>query len=377
MTGYIVDEVMVIDPKLEIEITADDDDEISISHELDDSGSILKIDVLCSSFTPGKLNLSGQSVISDWLFKFVIEVFSHMLRPKDTQKTLDSMIGEDRAIERSVSFGSSFIGQKNIMGDDYLNEVKTFLADEQYRVYELLRSEPWDKDFPKEDKDLPVLGDYKPGAGETPERLLNEESRSHRDMKVQNLIKPRLWGRTVWSGTGYAIHPDGTPEITLAFEDEHAAKAIFSDLKNELGSEDKRNRLRVSMIRNIKKEFPAHYRVVIGENVDLEANQVTQMISRLNTMEPNNKQSVEIFLEAFERMGRYEISFGYIQDGQMMAPTGDRVSIRKHQINVMDEWEIGPNHPEISAVRKTDDPIIPEGVQDPPVYKVFNLKFDQ
>lgn len=51
----IVDRVMVVEPKLEIEITADDDDEISVSHELDDSGSVLKMNVLCSSFASNSL----------------------------------------------------------------------------------------------------------------------------------------------------------------------------------------------------------------------------------------------------------------------------------------------------------------------------------
>ena len=371
----MVDSVMVLEPKLKIEITVDDDDEISISHELDDSGSILKIDVLCSSFTPEKLSISGQSIIQDWLFRFVIDVFAHMLRPTEHEKTLDSMIGKDRAIERSVSFGSCFVGQKNIMGDNYLNSIKGVFAGQNIKAYALLRSSPWDKDFPKEKTVTGELGDYKPGEGEPSKELTDEEGRTHRDLRIHGLIKTRLWNRTVWKGTSYAVYPDGTPEMILLFKDEDAASAIFDDLQNELGLKDTRNRLRVSIIRNINKAYPAHYRVCIGENIDLNENQIAQMTCRLNTMEPQNKQSVESFLAAISEVGCYMLGYGCIKDGEIIIPKGNRVTIFKSQINVMEEWEIGPNHLEAMAVQESDDPIIPCGVEDPPIHKVFKRRF--
>jgi len=56
----MVDQVFVYESRLEIEITADDDDKIKISHEVDDGSGTLKMNVLCSSFTSDMLNVSGQ-----------------------------------------------------------------------------------------------------------------------------------------------------------------------------------------------------------------------------------------------------------------------------------------------------------------------------
>ena len=84
----------------------------------------------------------------------------------------------------------------------------------------------------------------KPGDGEPPEELIDSERLTHRDIKVQDLIKIRLWDRTVWCGTGFAIYPNGDIELIVLFDNEQAAAAIFEDLENVIGHEDKENRLR-------------------------------------------------------------------------------------------------------------------------------------
>ncbi len=129
----MVDQVFVYESRFEIEITADDDDEIEISHEVDAASGTLKMNVLCSSFTPDMLNVSGQKIIQEWLHNFVIDVFSRMVRPKNTERTLESMLGEDRALERSVSFGSCFVGLQNIMGNDAVSRIKSLLRDSEHK----------------------------------------------------------------------------------------------------------------------------------------------------------------------------------------------------------------------------------------------------
>lgn len=372
----IVDQLMVVESRLDIEITAGDDGEISISHELDDSGSILKMTVLCSSFTPDMLNIAGQGVIQKWLHKFVIEVFAYLMRPKNHKKTLESMFGNDRALERSISFGPCFTGQQNILGNDAVDYIKSLLIDSELKNYELLRSEPWDKEFPKVAQAVKQLIDCEPGKGDPPEDLVNSEKLTHRDIKIQDLIKIRLWDRTVWRGTGFAMYPDGTPELTLLYEDEKAAAAIFNDLENELGQTDQSNRLRISIIRHINKKSPAHYRLFICENIALDNNQTVQIAARMQTMTPLNKQSIDRFLIAYGNVGRYVLSYGVIKNEQMLPPTSnDRKMILKFHINVIEAWEIGANDLEMVAINESDDPIIPEGVANPPIVETLKRKF--
>ncbi|WP_073999740.1 hypothetical protein [Serratia plymuthica] len=374
----MVDQVFVYESRLEIEITADDDDEIEISHEVDDISGTLKMNVLCSSFTPDMLNVSGQIIIQKWLHNFVIDVFSRIVRFKNTERTLESMLGEDRALERSVSFGSCFVGLQNIMGNDAVNHIKSLLRDSEYKKYDMLRSSSWDSSFPKSKPATKPLTDLKPGTGKPPEGLIDGESLSHNDMKVQDLIKIRLWDRTVWRGTGYAIYPNGDIELTLLFEDEQAADAIFADLENEIGSEDREERLRISVIRNIDRKNPAHYRVCISENLTFDSNKTVQMIARKNTMTPSTSENLNRFLSAFVEKKSYILSYAVVKDERIIENSlVKKKSIRKFDINVLEAWKIGPNDIEVMAIHSDDDPLIPEGVSNAPIIESLKRKFSQ
>ncbi len=371
----IVDEVMVMETRLEIEITADDDDEISISHEFDNSGGVLKMDVFCSSFTSDKMSISGQRVIQEWLHDFIIEVFAHMMRPKDPEETLKSMLGDDKALDRSISFGTCFSGQQNILGNDAVAYIKDLLNHKEYKTYKPKRTKQWDIDFPKVPDFPKQIKDSVPGKGDPPEEMLNSELISHQDMKVGGLIKVRLWDRAVWRGTGFAIHQNGTPELTLLFEDGHSGTVLFEDLAKELGEEDEEDRLRISIIRNIDKNSPTHYRVCIAENIALKNNQRAQIIARINTMEPLHKKNIDSFLDNYEKVGRYLLSHSTIKKGQLVQPISiGRKTILKSHIRVIDAWEIGPNDLEMMAIHDDDDPYIPDGVENPPINETIKRK---
>ncbi|CAN8140532.1 hypothetical protein THIOSC15_2330007 [uncultured Thiomicrorhabdus sp.] len=372
----MVDRVYPTESKLEIEITADDDDEISISHEIDTSGSVLRFEILCSSFTPDMLNITGQGVIQEWLQNFVIDAFAHLARPKSLEDTLESMLGEDRAMDRAISFGTCFVGMHNIMGDNAVQEIKSLMLDKDFKIYELLRSSPWDKNFPKKAQNPEkTLSELKPSEGEIPEDFINSEDISHRDMKVQGLIKIRLWDRTVWRGNGFGVYPNGIPILTLLFENEIAAKAIFSDLVNELGREDKSNRLKISIIKHIDKNYPSHYRMCIYENVSVSDSRTIQVASKIQTLTPENLDNLEKFLEAYRIAGCYILSYAGILNGKMASPNPNNSKmVLKFDLNVINAWEIGLNDFEVMAIQKDDNPLIPDGVKRPPITEVLAMK---
>jgi hypothetical protein len=372
----MVDQVFVYESRLDIEITADDDDQIEISHEVDDAGGTLKMSVLCSSFTPDMLNVSGQKIIQDWLHDFVIDVFSRMVKPKNPKRTLDAMLGEDRALERSVSFGACFVGLQNIMGNDAVSHIKSLLHDAEYKRYDMLRTLPWDSSFPKPMPTSKPLTDLKPGKGEPPEGLIDSERLTHKDMKVQDLIKIRLWDRTVWRGTGFALYPNGDIELTVLFEDEQAAAAIFEDLEKEIGNEDSEDRLRISIIRNIARKNPAHYRVCISENLTFDSNKTVQMIARINTMTPSTSENLDRFISAFNERKNYFLSYAVVKNERIIENySAKKKSIRKYDINVIEAWKIGPNDIEMMAIHSDDEPLIPEGVSNPPIIESLKRKF--
>lgn len=371
----MVDGLMAIESRIEISISADDDDEMAISHEIDSSAPVLKIDVLCSSFTNSQLNVKGQALIQEWLHSFVLEVFAHVFRTRELESVLSALMGEDRAMQRSVSFGTCFVGLKNILGDEAIEEIKQFAANGDLKEYKLKRTESWDSGCPKTIDPPKVMGEYKPGEGDPPDNLIDHESIKHSDYKISNLINPRMWDRAGWQGVGYVCAPGYPPELLLLYDNFDAGNAIFSGLSAELGDNDPKNRLRVSIIKGISAKNPANYRVVIGENLAFEASEVAQLVSRINTMEPQNDGNLVRFIETYKKAGGYKLGFAVVKDGSLQRAPNYPVYIHKTEINILDAYEVGPNYMEVVAIQSDDDPIIPEGVSDAPVLKAMKRKF--
>lgn len=363
----LVDGIWVVEPRLEIEITADDGESICISHEIDDSSVILKFDVLCSSFTTDALNISGQSSIQAWLQEFIIDVFARLITHSKLENALDSIFLEDRALERSVPFGSNFVGLQNIMGDDAVREIRGLFNNREFKTYNLNRSVSWDHDHPKTIPPKKKMEDLRVSDKESANETIDIEKITHRNVRLQRLIKVRLWDRAVWHGVGYAQYPIGAIELAILFENKEAGTQLFKDLNNEIGDEDKENRLRVSIVRNFSKKNPAHYRVCISENVDVNSSKLVNVIARVNTMTPMSCENLDRFLGEFEKSKSYYLHFGLVKDGAILPVSQANTNpIRKFDINVVEAWQIGPNDLELMALQSEDDPYVPDGIKNPP-----------
>lgn len=368
----IIDDVAVVEPKVIINISADDDEEISISHEIEDSGNEIQIDVLCSAFEAKNLNVDGQRVIQNWVQDFVLEVFEKIAVPKNPHEIMKTMILDDRSLERSVSFGVCMNSQKNILGNDGIYEIKNILYEPEIARYEVRRTKPWDIDCPQADIRPEQCKKPNIGKGSPPEELLDNEGLYHTDISIHGLIKVRHWDRAGWSGVGFATYPNGTPGLLLMFSDSDAAAAIFRGLIAELSHKDITNRLRVSIIRGIDAENPVHYRVAITENPSLKEKTRVMMITRSNTMTPDTDKNLVNFLSAYEKHGQYILSYAFQHNGQMVSPSEEKnMTIIKTELNVMSAWEIGLNDFEVTALKSNDNPIIPADVENPPIIETL------
>lgn len=377
-TGMI-DQVMTLESCVEIHVSVDDEEAVSITHELDDSGSTVVFNVMCSSFSIGNLDVSGQKEIQKWLHEFVLEILARVYRPKNPKELVETLIGGDRALERSVSFGACFASQQNILGDDYLHDIQGVAKREGLGTFSLLRSQNWDKDFPKNAEERSKLGELKPGEGMPPQDLMDYEKLRHRDMTVQGLIKVRLWDRTTWRGVAFFQIGDNPPGLALMFEDLEAGSVIFRDLMSELGGFDERNRLRITIVRNIDVENPAHYRVCIAENIDVGEARTVQMVARLNTMTPDNENNLERFIADYKKYGCFYLAYAGLDNGRVIPGGGrgfDEV-IKLDNINIVEAWTIGPNDIDSVAISSNDNPKIPPEVKDPPVLSLMKIRFNR
>lgn len=372
----IVDRMVAMEPRLEIEVISDDEDDISISHVFEDKSNILKVEVTCSSFSSNMLDVSGQRIIQEWLQEFVIDVFVYVLSPTYTEEDLVSMIKDDRAIERSVSFGSCLVGLYNIMGDDAVNDIKLLFNNDDFIKFSKVRNIAWDIEFPKISNLNSDIKNLVPGEGDVPKELSNPERIAHSSIKLQSLIVARLWDKAKWQGAGFVSYEQGAPELLILFKDEGVASLIFEGLKSHIGLDDSNERLRVSVIRGVDKDNPFHYRIVISENISVSDSSIFHILSRIHTMTPSNSINLDRFLESYKENGKYYISHAAIENGEIRSINNDiKVSILKHELNVINAWEIGPNDIESTAIQNDDNPFIPDGVSHAPILDVFKRRW--
>jgi len=367
----IVDKVISIESGLQIDILADDEDNIAISHEINEVDGNLVIDVMCSAFTQDMLNVGGQKIIQEWLQNFIIDVYFKIMIPKNTEENIKSLLGDDKALTRSISFGACFTTLHNILGSDAIKNISTLLKNNESKTYELTRHENWDSHIPIIESTKQPTNEFKIGSEPPPDDLINYEEMSHTDISTHGLIKPRLWDEAKWSGTGFLTYPNEIPVLLLIFDNEIAGKNIFKNLFSELGAKDSLNRLRVSIIRKISLKEPYSYRVSVTENPRAkEANLVT-MIYRLNTMTPTTDKNLNTFLDAYNKAGCFKFIYGSLKNGQLDISYNSGLTIVKSELIVKDAWEIGSNDLEFMSIQKDDTPIIPENIKDPPVHEIF------
>ncbi len=147
---------------------------------------------------------------------------------------------------------------------------------------------------------------------------------------VTNLINLELWNKAYWRGVCY-IHTKSKdknsstlPVIGLGFKNPLIGKQIFDELRENIGSNDCKNRIRLSIITNIDPIHPSKYKMLIGPNEEylndlLEAEKVNNPqfdisdfkssifmgISRVLELEPTSNINLERFIREFRKHGAF------------------------------------------------------------------------
>ncbi|OCH18127.1 hypothetical protein A6E05_12390 [Aliivibrio sp. 1S165] len=370
-----VDKLHLKEAYLSIEVIADDEDELEIHHELDDSSGKLHLEVTCSGFDEEAFDLEGQAIVQAWFKQLIFELLPEMFMIHNT-KSIERMIFEDGALDRSISFGACFNASNNVLGKGLDTKVKDLFAHKPGSTnYPMLRTEAWDKDYPKPELvNLPT--NLNKGVGSPPESLTNPENIHHQDMSIQGLIKPRLWSKAKWAGVGFSNFPDDIPGLYLLFDNTNEGSAVFSDLLDEVGINNRNNRLRVVIVKGISVNDAAHYRMIVSENInDVNNNKLMTMISRINTMTPNSSENLERFLLEYEKNGRcYFGCDAMLRNNERSDAHSGKLGIVINNLSVRWAWEIGENDLDCMAIQRDDEPYIPKHIDTAPVIKLLNRK---
>jgi hypothetical protein len=175
----------------------------------------------------------------------------------------------------------------------------------------------------------------------------------HRKMAIRSVINPFLWGQAGWTGVLYASAADAIPVLGLIFSNEDQARHIFKGSRARFGEEDKNDEIHISIVRDIWKEYPNHYAMVITSQMPDSGVDNVLIASRIHRMRADSRANLDAFLAAYQAADRY------ILLPVVVRPEGPHLlhdlPVGKHRITVKRASEVGPNDIEQMALRMDND----------------------
>lgn len=185
------------------------------------------------------------------------------------------------------------------------------------------------------------------------------------------------WDRARWRGILYLFSGqlDEPALMALGFSDRGAAQLIFEEWIDRFGRVDKDEQLRIAVITGVNKSYPSRYRVIVGSKLDL-AN-VTDLAkhfvltARVQQMDPTDSRNLDGFLTRYSRLRRYFLAPAYLPEPPESPAVFYKLCIGKRGLTVRPAWQIAENDPDAFGLAADDDPIVPEGVANPPFVPVL------
>lgn len=320
-------------------------------------------------------------VTTDKIVELISTITAYIAEPpKDANKFFDTLLKAERGLDRALVALNTKVLAENILGDHPKIRVSDWKS-ENGELFPLKRTEVWNHGMSAVRTVPAKTSRPTPGTGEAPAELRDMRQTKHGDRKVVSLVNVDLWNKAGWSGTGYIISddPESPPLLLFMYENPQEAMYIFEGWREELGSIDIDEKLRVSIITGVSRASPARYRIVISANPNyatLDQQKPIVIVSRVHTMNPEDSSNLDRFREDYKKKQRY------IVIPAQPGPSGIRgwapkLGIEKRELNVRPAWEIGEHDPDRVGIDTDDDVIIPAGLADVPVLRVLEGKKKQ
>ena len=137
---------------------------------------------------------------------------------------------------------------------------------------------------------------------------------------------------------------------------------------------DATNKLRLVIIRGIDRNRPHAYKVLVGTNADKdhtdEGVRYMATVCRIHNMNPSDSVNLNCFIENYRRHQACILAPGF----GVLGNSGQvdlQFHIVKRDVQFRDAWEIGRHDPDAAAIAPDDKPIVPAGIENPPVLELL------
>lgn len=320
-----------------------------------------------------KNNSTERTAYRNWLQKLIVEIACQIVVIPNVDSFINQVIKDERSFDRAILFSDIEFSISNILGDKPKFHLSDWKNIEGVGLFPLRRETPWDYDIQRKNNGLGKKL-IEPGEGELPEFLSVIDQLSHKDRKVISLINIPLWDKAKWVGMGFVCIGNEAPILALGFANPNAANQIFAEWYDKFGDFDEENKLRVAIIMGINRLQPYNYKVLISTNPtteDFENYKLIIQTSRCNEMFPKSPTNLNNFLSEYKRAGKFVLVPSTMDARNNMPEPIGKYALGKDNLVIRQAWEIGPNDPDVMAIQEGDDPFIPEGIINPPIYQAL------
>jgi hypothetical protein len=144
---------------------------------------------------------------------------------------------------------------------------------------------------------------------------------------------PETWDEATWSGTVFLVDPENplkmVPGLGIGFAGFEDGKKIFQRWIDGLGSADKYEELRVSIVEGPIKGQPDGYSVFISINPENTIRRMAEahislptgsgmLMARFNRMNSRNSPNLANFKKAFAHFGFYRIFPAHVSNARII-----------------------------------------------------------
>ncbi|MBM6447539.1 hypothetical protein JQF37_28510 [Pseudomonas sp. MIL9] len=349
-------------PAVNIDILLEDEDDFILQHSFDTAAVVTSAEILCSPFSIANLTDEQRDAVRQFYNEFCLR-FVTIICPQIGWSKLEEMLRDDKALERAVVFNCNIGLDGYFMGRDSVPGIGSH-QDATFELHKPTRRVTWFEHHKIEPMDWRPKSDV---SEERPKHPFQFSTLKHRELKISSIIQVSLWNQAGWRGVGFQGGGREIPAIVFLFENPEVGGRIFSNIAKTVGDKDPNNKLRIALIRGISKQNPAHYRVVVTNNLDRnddDSSSIHSALSRILTVTPDSSLNLDRFLNDYEIYKRCYV----ITVNAQGKPTHH---LSTSGVVVINAWEIDDNHLEISAIQPDDDVLIPEGMDNPPISRAL------
>jgi hypothetical protein len=272
-------------------------------------------------------------------------------------------LGEEGAFSRALDFSDIAICVERTLGSTPKLSLSDWEKEYDGPRFAVQRKLAWDHDVLRAEPEKAT------SKAEGPPDL---ERMPHGARRVLSVIDIPLWDKAHWHAAIYADDPRQPPILALGFEDEKAGVEIFEGWRARQQETRETEFVRMAILTGIDKPAPYAYTMIIGAEVSAEATKASPggvlTVSRILQMNSSTPKNLDTFLEAYRRVGRYVMVPAVFTDAGKPPRLLMEHWVMQTKLVVRPAWQVGEYDPDSVGLSLENDPIIPEGITDPPVH---------